>query len=214
MPHVTTDPSPKIAAKAVLEARICCTFFSWSWTELLSPPWFSSPHVTKDPSAMIGAKAEEETWICCAFFSWSCTAGRPTIFTSRPDRQTVYYFTIPLFHFHWVTVGRPFLHLGPQNLHVGPPFSPVGRPFLHLGPQNLHVGPPFSPVGRPFLHLGPQNLHVGPPFSPVGRPFLHLGPQNLHVGSRFCMSAKRIPMYHCDAQSHAAPIPLRDPMLP
>ena len=41
--------------------------------------------------------------------------------------------------------------------------------FLHLRPQNLHVGPPFSPVGRTFLHLGPQNLHVGPPFSPVGR---------------------------------------------
>ena len=84
-------------------------------------------------------------------------------------------------------VGRPFLHLGQQNLNVGAPFSPVGRAvyyfttllfhfhwvpnrkFLHLGPQNLNVGPPFSPVGWPVLHLGPQKLNVGPPFSPVGR---------------------------------------------
>ena len=27
-----------MAAKALLEAWICCTCFSWSWTELLSPP--------------------------------------------------------------------------------------------------------------------------------------------------------------------------------
>ena len=133
----------------------------------------------------------------------------PTIFTSRPDRLPFYYFisigfqaagfcilgrktgmparhfhqsagpfTILLFYLHWVP-GSRFLHLGPQNLHVGLPFSLVGWTFLNLEQQSLHVDPPFSPVGRTvycftfyfhsvpgsrFLHLGPQNLHVGPPF--------------------------------------------------
>ena len=36
-PHVTTDPSPRMAAKALKLAWICCTFFSWSCTPPLSP---------------------------------------------------------------------------------------------------------------------------------------------------------------------------------
>ena len=46
--------------------------------------------------------------------------------TISPVGGAVYYFTISLFHFHWVP-GRRFLHLAPQNLNVGPPFSPSGR---------------------------------------------------------------------------------------
>ena len=44
-----------------------------------------------------------------------------TTITGRRGRLLFYYF-----NFHWVP-GRRFLHLGPQNLNVGPPFSPGGR---------------------------------------------------------------------------------------
>ena len=111
-----------------------------------------------------------------------------------------------------------FSHLGPQNLHVGPPFSPVVRPLLHVGSRNLNVGPPFSPGVRPFLHLllaKPEcwtTIFTGRPdrllfyyftiSCPLGsrqEVFLHLGQHFLHVGSRFCMSAKRIPPQGCAA---------------
>ena len=39
-----------------------------------------------------------------------------------------------------------FSHLG----RVGPPCSPVGRPFLHLGPQNLNVDHHFHQSVGPF----------------------------------------------------------------
>ena len=72
-------------------------------------------------------------------------ACRPTILTGRPE--CLLHFTILLFHFHWVP-SRRFLHLGPQHLHVAPPFSPGGRTvyyftwsFLHLGPQLLACRP-------------------------------------------------------------------------
>ena len=86
-----------------------------------------------------------------------------------PVGRTVYYFTLLLFHFHWVQ-GRRFLHLGSRNLNVGPPFSPVGRTVYYSTILLSH----FHWVqGRRF--------------------FLYLGQHFLHVGSRFCMSAKRIP---------------------
>ena len=84
---------------------------------------------------------------------------RTTIFTGRPGRL--------LFHFHWVP-GRGFLHLGPQNLNVGPRFSAVRRTVYDFTILLFH------------FHWVP------------GRRFLHLGQPSLHVSSRFCMPAKRI----------------------
>ena len=45
-PQVTTDPSSRIAAKALPVSWICCTPLSWSWTAELSPPQSASPQVT------------------------------------------------------------------------------------------------------------------------------------------------------------------------
>ena len=66
-PQVTTDPSSRIAAKALFPAWICCTPLSWSCTAELSPPQSASPHVTTDPSSRIAAKALAicAAWICC-----------------------------------------------------------------------------------------------------------------------------------------------------
>ena len=68
------------------------------------------------------------------FASWAAKpACRPAIFTGRPDRLLLYYFISIGFHFILSCIGftdrhrRFFLHLGPQNSHVGPPFSPIGR---------------------------------------------------------------------------------------
>ena len=132
-----------------------------------------------------------------------CISGRKTCMSDHHFHHSAGPFTI--FLPYYFTISFPLgssqgvLHLGPQNLHVGPSFSPLGRAVyystisfplgssqgvLHLGPQNLHVGPSFSPVGRTVyyftisfplgssqgvLHLSPQNLNVGPSFSPVGR---------------------------------------------
>ena len=49
-------PITQDGAKASREAWICCTFFSWCCTELLSPPPVALPHVTTDPSPGIAAK--------------------------------------------------------------------------------------------------------------------------------------------------------------
>ena len=43
VPQDTTDPSPRVAANAPNEAWICCTFFSCSWTALLSTPRWQHP---------------------------------------------------------------------------------------------------------------------------------------------------------------------------
>ena len=73
-PHVTTDPSSKIAAKAWSVAWICYTPLSWSRTAELSPPQIGTPHVTTDPSSKIAAKAWSVAWICYTPLSWSRTA--------------------------------------------------------------------------------------------------------------------------------------------
>ena len=66
---------------------------------------------------------------CCSRCKIFAPACRTTIFTSRPDRLTVYYFTIS---FPFGSRQR-VLHLGSRNVNVEPPFSPVGRtPFTIL----------------------------------------------------------------------------------
>ena len=103
-----------------------------------------------------------------------------------PVGRTVYYFTISLFHFHWVP-GRRFLHLGPQNLNVGPPFSPVGRTVYYFSislfqfPLGSRQEVFASRAAKPECRTSPEV-------------FLHLGQPFLHVGSRCCMLAKRIPL--------------------
>ena len=57
LPHVTTVPSARTAAKALHVAQICWTSFRWSWTAVLSPPKLRLPHVTTVPSAKMAAKA-------------------------------------------------------------------------------------------------------------------------------------------------------------
>ena len=56
-PHVTMDPSAKIAENASAVAWICCTLLSWSWTAELSPPLVAVPHVTTDPSRRMNCRA-------------------------------------------------------------------------------------------------------------------------------------------------------------
>ena len=56
-PHVTTDPSARMAAKASLPPCTSWTFVSWCWTLELLPPHVEPPHVTTVPSAKIAAKA-------------------------------------------------------------------------------------------------------------------------------------------------------------
>ena len=101
---------------------------------------------------------------------------RTTIFTSRPDRL--------LFYFRWVQ-SRRFLHLGPQNLHVRPPFHRSADRFLFYCftipfPLGLRQVVFTSRAAKPECRTSPRR-------------FLHLGQHVLHVGSRFGMSAKRIP---------------------
>ena len=126
---------------------------------------------------------------------FACGAAKPecrtTVFTSRPDRLLFYDFTIsfPLGSRQEVfacraakpecqttisLVGRPFLHVGPQNLNVGPPFSPVGQTVYYFTILLFYFH--WVP-GRRFLHVGPQNLNVGPPFH--------------WSAGRFCMSGRK-----------------------
>ena len=62
-----------------------------------------------------------------------CISGRKTCMSARTFSPSAGPFTITflLLHFHWVPVKR-FLHLGPQNLHVGPPFHRSSGPFTIL----------------------------------------------------------------------------------
>ena len=54
--------------------RFRVTSWSWSWTQLLSPPASEVPQVTTDPSDFNAAKANDAAWMCSTFFSWSCTS--------------------------------------------------------------------------------------------------------------------------------------------
>ena len=44
-PRRTTEPSARIAAKALFAAWICCTPLSWSWSAELLTPYFAPPQV-------------------------------------------------------------------------------------------------------------------------------------------------------------------------
>ena len=44
-PRRTTEPSARIAAKALFVAWICCTPLSWSWSAELLTPYFAPPQV-------------------------------------------------------------------------------------------------------------------------------------------------------------------------
>ena len=155
-----------------------------------------------------------------------CISGRKTGMSARisPVGRTIYYFATVQFHFHWVP-GRKFLHLGPQNLHVGPPFSPVGRAVCYL--TFISIGfqagsfcisgkkPECRPTiyyftillshfhwvpGRNILHLGPQNLLVGSRFFYVRPPILHvrrtLASPRVFVASRTAHPACRLTFLH------------------
>ena len=50
---------------------MCWTFWSWSWTLELSPPYFEMPPVTTLLSARSAAKARRVAWICGTFLSIS-----------------------------------------------------------------------------------------------------------------------------------------------
>ena len=73
LPHVTTFPFAKIAAKARPLAEMCRASLSWFWTALLSPPSAALPQVTTEPSARIAAKAYFVAWMSWTFLSWSWT---------------------------------------------------------------------------------------------------------------------------------------------
>ena len=73
LPHVTTLPSGKIAAKAESVLQICRTFHSWCWTLELSPPRSGSPHaITLSPPRHYKANALH----VAATFGCSATAIR------------------------------------------------------------------------------------------------------------------------------------------
>ena len=80
LPHVTTDPSARIAAKAPSIAWSCCTFLNWSWIAELSPPEHGLPHATADPSSKIAANANHlwpETASCATPWHWLIVAQLP-----------------------------------------------------------------------------------------------------------------------------------------
>ena len=78
-PHVTTDRSSKIAAKAPPVPWISTTRFNWCWTLLLSPPACLSPQVTTDPSSLIAANANMVACKHRTFWSWFCGRVPPKI---------------------------------------------------------------------------------------------------------------------------------------
>ena len=93
------------------------------------------------------------------------------------------------------------MHLGQRNLNVEPPFSPVGRTVYYFTILLFLLFYFFISIrfqAEVFCMLGRQSYTSAAPqhFPEV---FLHLGQPSLHVGSRFCMSAKRIPL----ATSHS-----------
>ena len=94
LPHVTTEPSSRIAANAPLVAWTCCTFLSCSWTAELSPPNAEKPHVTTEPSARIAANATSVAWICCTPLSKCRTAELSPPDTARPHVTTEPFWRI------------------------------------------------------------------------------------------------------------------------
>ena len=80
LPHVTTDPSDRIAANAECPPWICRTLLSWCWTRELSPPLSGRPQVTTEPSsriARIAANANHAAGTCFTLLSWSWISELP-----------------------------------------------------------------------------------------------------------------------------------------
>ena len=143
----------------------------------------------------------------CLMQGFFCISGRQTCMTACHFHRSAGPFAI--LQFYNFTISFPlgstqgFLHLGPQNLHVGPPFSPVGRTvccfmilrfyyFISIGFQargfcisaaRPACRPPFAPVGGPFtislLHGSKQEVFASraakPACQPASRKLLHLG---------------------------------------
>ena len=82
LPHVATDPSARIAAKAPAVDWTCCTFWSWSWTAKVLPPQSLSPHVITDLSAKMAANA------CCV--AWTELHVLKPIFDCRAVTRAIW----------------------------------------------------------------------------------------------------------------------------
>ena len=134
---------------------------------------------------------------------------------------------------HWVP-GRRLLYLGPQNLHVGPPFSPVGRAVYYftlslfysfnyyftillfhfpLGSrQEVFASRAAKPACRTaFSPAGPFTVLLFHIHWVPGKRFLHLGLPILHVrrrsfvASRAANPACRLTFFACRAANPTRP---------
>ena len=112
-PHVTTNPSSRIAANA-LDVACTYTFLSWLWTAELSPPKRGLPHVTTEPSARIAANAVDVEYTSCTSLSLSWTAEE-----SPPARG-------------WPHVTTDLFKRGQQQMQTGP-LQAAGRSSADLG---------------------------------------------------------------------------------
>ena len=72
-PHVTTDPSPRMAAKAETDAWICCTLFSWNCCQhhgIHGTMWQQTHHpgVRQKPPMRLGSVSRPSAGLarnCC-----------------------------------------------------------------------------------------------------------------------------------------------------
>ena len=134
--------------------------------------------------------------VCCIWGRKTCMSVRHFHQSAGPS-MPFYHFTLLLFHFHSVP-GRRFLHIGPQNLHVGLPFHRSAG--LFTGPLcDYFISITFQAGGfciwgrktcmsaRHFTSRPDRLLFycftISFPFGSRRGGFLLFGPQNLHVSS-------------------------------
>ena len=114
--------------------------------------------------------------------------------SARDFNRSAGPFTILLFHFHCVP-GRRFLHLGPQNLHVGPPFSPVGRAIYYFTIFNYFtISFPFGSKQEVFASRAANPTR--PPKPRISQTF---------TASRAAYHACRLTIFACRASNATRP---------
>ena len=143
----------------------------------------------------------------------SCISGRKTCMSARHFHQSAGPFIILLLHLYWVP-GSRLLHLEPQNLHVGPPFSPVDWTVYYFtillystsirfqaggfsisGRKTCMSARHFSPVGRAvyYFTLSLFRFHSVPGkcLLHLGLPILYARRSLVHLLDFFCISGRQ-----------------------
>ena len=121
-PHVTTLPSPKMAAKAVSAALICCTFWSKCSTWAIIPSGHQTWLAGKCPmnGGFIGKITDLYSSFSIAMFDNRRITSADDLLLS--DQSTLFWFIMP-FHIPWNYASwcsmewSPIIQVGSSVLH-------------------------------------------------------------------------------------------------